>query len=252
MSYLLIISDPSPVSQTRIASLLKRPLSIKCPRSVDATTTSESAAWKASNTKKPWSVLNITERQRTQRTTYTRSIKVPWKDQNQSCCPCLNTNTKRTQLWLHMSVFKKVVLQCISTSSKYVQIAPSRTSMHFKISKVCRRERFSGSGRNWLRVRGNGLEVGPSSADSAGSPWRWSSGCRCCLAADRSRGGSGAFGGLEWAGSDLPFFGLVCAGKGWKSVHSPDLAWSCMLFLGSTNMGLVFLLASFRDWHGTQ
>ena len=118
MSYLLIFmliisSDPSPVCQTRIASLLKRPLSIKCPRSVDAT--SESAAWKASDTQKPRSVLNITERRRTQRTTYTRSIKILWKDQNQSWCPCLNTNTKRTQLWLHMSIFKEVVLQCVST-----------------------------------------------------------------------------------------------------------------------------------------
>ena len=59
-----LYADPSPVSQTRIASLLKHPLSIKCPRSVDATTTSESAAWKASDTKKPRSVLNITERQK--------------------------------------------------------------------------------------------------------------------------------------------------------------------------------------------
>ena len=38
----------------------------------------------------------------------------------------------------------------------------------------------------------------------AGAAWRL----------DGSRGRSGAFAKLECAGSDLPFFGLVCAGKG--------------------------------------
>ena len=126
MSYLLIISDPSPVSQTRIASLLKRPLSIKCPRSVDATTTSESA-WKASDTKKPRSVLNITERQRTQKTTYTRSHL--WNDQNRSCCPCLNITLKGHNFDSIICPSSKVVPQCIST--KLFKICPNHTKSYF-------------------------------------------------------------------------------------------------------------------------
>ena len=129
MSHLLIISaDPSPVSQTRIASLLKRPLSIKCPRSLDATTTSESAAWKASDTKKPRSVLNITERQRTQKTTNTRSHV--WTDQNRSCCPCLNITLKGHNFdSIICPSSKKVVLQCIST--KLFKICPNHTKSYF-------------------------------------------------------------------------------------------------------------------------